>query len=817
MSQRERFHCLLSFAPFTAEISTVIMNSFKPSWKLIAATFLSCSVTALVIALAEQFPRKFQIAPAALAQTAAPTPQRPANRFTDLQNHWAQTCIERSASQRLLQGYPDSRFVPDGTLTRAEFAALMIKAFPNAQPTRSAPNFVDVPNNHWGKSAITQAYRLGFLTGYPGNRFQPNQNISKVQALTILANAQGLRPVPEESAVLQTYEDAATIPDYARSAIASATVKDLVVNYPDLSQLQPNRSTTRSEAAALLCQAATIRTGSASSVPARFIVQINLDNNNRPIQFTTLIKDFPNANSKRPLLLDAQTVNGKALFLASDDGNGQELWVSDGSTAGTTLVRVLYESTVPNSINASATFLGTSSSRLWIDNNQSYYPGRLAKGFLSTDGTESGTIEIASLNPILTEVLAETTTGLQVSPIGSGNSLLPFVITTPTERQLWMTDGKTQAATRLIKSLKVNSLDQSAQALEQTPQEYVSLLVHSFVTPTTEQFLFTTAIERSVPAIERSVLELWRSDGSTEGTTLLRSNLSIMEGAVPWQNRFYMDGVTPEAGSEWWTSDGTATGTTLLKDIYPGPESSRPKMLNGIGDRFFALANSPSGLELWVTKGTPATTQKVKLIKSQPDSGWSNKSIVLDQKLIFDHTVFAGNDRHTGLWITDGTEVGTQRLAQFGELGVDNLTLFKGRAFFVGHGPDGKELWSTDGTPQGTQQLIDLTPGITSICLSFGCPDPRFLANGSNPNFLTVKGDWLYFIAENRDLYRTDGTLQGTRRIQTFSEDYYGSYGSYSYSGYFGSPSILSFGDDLLISGYDRASNRQQLRYLSTP
>jgi ELWxxDGT repeat protein len=801
MSQRERFHCLLSFAPFTAEISTVIMNSFKPSWKLIAATFLSCSVTALVIVLSKQFPHKFQIAPAALAQTAAPTPQRPANRFADLQNHWAQTCIERSASQRLLQGYPDSRFVPDGTLTRAEFAALMIKAFPNAQPTRSAPNFVDVPNNHWGKSAITQAYRLGFLTGYPGNRFQPNQNISKVQALTILANAQGLRPVPEESAVLQTYEDAAAIPGYARSAIASATVKDLVVNYPDLSQLQPNRSTTRSEAAALLCQAATIRTGSASSVPALFIVQINLDNNNRPAQFTTLIKDFPDTNSKRPLLLDAQTVSGKALFLAGDGGNGQELWVSDGSTAGTRLVRVLYESTVPNSINASATFLGTSSSRLWIDNNQSYYLGRLAEGFLSTDGTESGTIEIASLNPTLTEVLAETTTRLQVAPIGSGNSLLPFGITTPTERQLWITDGKTQAATRLIKSVKIDSP-------EQFPEEYLSLFVHSFVTPTTEQFLFTTAVGESVS-------ELWRSDGSAEGTILLRSNFRAMEESVLWQNRFYMDGEASETGSEWWTSDGTAAGTTLLKDIYPGPEGASPKMLNGIGDRFFALTNLPSGSELWVTKGTPATTQKVKLINSQPELGRSKESIVLNQKLIFDHTVFAGNNSHTELWVTDGTENGTQRLAQFEALGIDSLTLFKGRVFFVGNGPNGKELWSTDGTPQGTQQLIDLTPGITSICYSVvNCPNPTFLAHSSNPTFLTVKGDWLYFIAEDRDLYRTDGTTKGTRRIQAFNEDYYGSYSSYSS---YSSPSILSLGDNLFISGYDRASNRQQLRYLSTP
>ena len=181
-------------------------------------------------------------------------PSAKAVRFSDIPQHWAETCIDSGASQGLLQGYHEGRFVPEGTLTRAEFAALMIKAFPTAQPIRTAPNFRDVPTNHWAKGAIAQAYRFGFLSGYPDSSFRPNQPINKVQALTILANAQSLVPPTEPDAILQAaYADAAAVPAYGREAIAAATVKGLVINYPQVSQLQPNRNLGRAEAAALLC------------------------------------------------------------------------------------------------------------------------------------------------------------------------------------------------------------------------------------------------------------------------------------------------------------------------------------------------------------------------------------------------------------------------------------------------------------------------------------------------------------------------------------------------------------------------------------
>jgi hypothetical protein len=149
-------------------------------------------------------------------------------------------------------GYPDGKFKPDDPMTRTEFAAVINKAF-NSSTKRPANNFVDVPRDYWGYSAIQTAYQRGFLEGYPGRRFQPGKNIPRVEVLLSLANGLGLQP--EDIGVVSMYADASQIPNYAIPAIAAATERQMVVNYPNLNQVTPNRTATRAEVAAFVYQA----------------------------------------------------------------------------------------------------------------------------------------------------------------------------------------------------------------------------------------------------------------------------------------------------------------------------------------------------------------------------------------------------------------------------------------------------------------------------------------------------------------------------------------------------------------------------------
>jgi uncharacterized lipoprotein YddW (UPF0748 family) len=174
--------------------------------------------------------------------------------FSDIQNHWAQDCIRQLAQGNIITGYPDGSFRPNASVTRAEFAALLGKAFANTPPVRDNVSFKDVPANHWANSAIQSAYQKGFLSGFPDRTFQPDQFIPRVQALVALVS--GLKyTVGAQNSLQQYYNDAAEIPIYALGAIATATQKRLVVNYPNIKRLSPNQSATRAEVVAFICRA----------------------------------------------------------------------------------------------------------------------------------------------------------------------------------------------------------------------------------------------------------------------------------------------------------------------------------------------------------------------------------------------------------------------------------------------------------------------------------------------------------------------------------------------------------------------------------
>ncbi len=192
-------------------------------------------------------------------------------KFSDVQGSWAQPCIEYLAQKQIINGYRDGSFKPDSSVTRAEFASMVSSAFPNASEIRSGGEFIDVPAQYWAKAAIRTAYKMGFLSGYPGGVFNPNEKMPRSQVLVSLAS--GLKYLPTQP-VAKTlngaFADAQKIPDYARDAIASATEKYLVVNYPNVKILNPNQLTNRVEVAAFLCQAL----GSSGLVPEQYIAKV---------------------------------------------------------------------------------------------------------------------------------------------------------------------------------------------------------------------------------------------------------------------------------------------------------------------------------------------------------------------------------------------------------------------------------------------------------------------------------------------------------------------------------------------------------------
>ena len=169
------------------------------------------------------------------------------------ENHWAAPEINRLTDKCILAGYPDGKFKPSKSITRAEVAKMLVKGY-NLEETALSPegNYSDVPYSHWAHDAINQATTQDFVEGHNG-KFMPGKNITRAEALTMVSKGVNC-PMDCEKAdeILSKYSDASLIPSWAKEPIAKAIDNGALANIPNSASLQPNKKATRAEVATML-------------------------------------------------------------------------------------------------------------------------------------------------------------------------------------------------------------------------------------------------------------------------------------------------------------------------------------------------------------------------------------------------------------------------------------------------------------------------------------------------------------------------------------------------------------------------------------
>lgn len=179
----------------------------------------------------------------------------PTNRlkasFSDTQGHWAEVEIEALSTLGIIAGYEDGSFRPDTPVTRAEFAALVNKAFSDRAPIRPEQDFPD-SIDHWARAALRQAYALGFISGYDDGLVQPQGNIRRVEAVVALASGLGLTG---EDNLGEFYGDADQIPPWARRQVGAATGQGIRIQGPNPDRFYPDQRASRADVAVFLYQA----------------------------------------------------------------------------------------------------------------------------------------------------------------------------------------------------------------------------------------------------------------------------------------------------------------------------------------------------------------------------------------------------------------------------------------------------------------------------------------------------------------------------------------------------------------------------------
>lgn len=453
-------------------------------------------------------------------------------------------------------------------------------------------------------------------------------------------------------------------------------------------------------------------------------------------------------------------VSGDHAYFTADDGiHGWELWASDGTAAGTRLVRDIAigsSNSYPREMTDLAGILVFSADDRVAGASVTAQPEEVpasghGRELWRSDGTAAGTFLVKDLQPgeKSSDPLSLTYSGSAVffsAEVYSDDRQSALEgeengINTDYGRELWKTDG-TGAGTVLVKDIAPYS-----------DSSYPSDLVDA------EGTLFFRARNHS------DNHELWKSDGTEAGTVLVKDIRTGPSGSYPYYINPMGGGVvfnayTDSHGHELWRSDGTEAGTYLVADIDPGSNGSYPQYLTEWnGTLYFSAetrqasgSSAPengeslppgTGRELWKSDGTQQGTVLVKDIRPgfEPN-GYPLSSYPYDLTVAAGQLFFVANDGVHGveLWKTDGTESGTvlvrDILPGIGRSCVRYLKEYQGKLVFsANNGTSGAEAWISDGTAAGTMLAEDLIAG-------FG---------GSSPiGFTVFKGELLYWAGTER-------------------------------------------------------------------
>ena len=422
-------------------------------------------------------------------------------------------------------------------------------------------------------------------------------------------------------------------------------------------------------------------------------------------------------------------LDGKLYFGANDGENGDELWVSDGTTEGTNLL-----------IDINAGSNDSNPSRLIKIGDKLYFSAiteENGRELWVSNGTAEGTRLVADINPGVSD--NGYANGSNLENFTEFNGKLYFSADDGENgRELWVSDG-TSEGTNLVADLAPGISDYGGYGLSSYPEN---------LTEVNGKLYFSTFGEKG--------FDLWQSDGTTEGTNLVAElnsdNVSFFYPSdfIEFNNKLYFSAPDDEKGQELWVSDGTSEGTQVVANINPGQDSSFPRdFIEFDGKLYFNAFTDENGSELWVSDGTTEGTQLVTDIR--PGIGYDGLGngsdptnfIKFNNRLYF--TVF-GDNLEDELWVSDGTAEGTQLVAEISSMSSDpfsqpgNFIEFNNKLYFTT--PDdvnGNELWVGDGTTEGTQIVTDLNPGFDS----YG------RGNSSYPDGLTVFNNELFFSADN--------------------------------------------------------------------
>lgn len=184
----------------------------------------------------------------------------PVLAFPDVaDDYWAAPQIKLLSEQGVIVGYPDGTFKPDANVTRAEFAAMAIRALGQQHTKVAQPvHFTDINEEYWAYEDIQKALYFDLIScDKAGELFRPEDSVSRAESLTVAVNALTTETISQAKAkevLAQVYTDAHTIPEWFLIPAGKAEILGMVVVAPSAQKaaLEAERPATRAEVSAIL-------------------------------------------------------------------------------------------------------------------------------------------------------------------------------------------------------------------------------------------------------------------------------------------------------------------------------------------------------------------------------------------------------------------------------------------------------------------------------------------------------------------------------------------------------------------------------------
>jgi ELWxxDGT repeat protein len=383
------------------------------------------------------------------------------------------------------------------------------------------------------------------------------------------------------------------------------------------------------------------------------------------------------------------TIGDRIFFSADVADSRTEVWVSDGTVAGTHRVK---------DINPT----GTTDADYFVNlNGVAFFRADDGNGpaLWASDGTEAGTRLVRAID--------------EIKDIYAWNNALYFAGRDGDGLELWMSDG-TFAGTSLLADLNPGPENSDPKYFSGLPN---ALLFRAY-SPAHGRELWSIGTDNALQEIDIETVEY-------EG-----ENSSYPQNFTVSGSTLYFTAYQYEHGRELWKSDGTLAGTQRIFESAPGAGydslMAQTTMLGFRGGVVFGVRDEAGllGRELWFSDGTEAGTRMIKDIRL---GSYSSISSATSFAIINDQIVFNATSESSGmeLWVSDGTELGTHLLIDLwpgscdeekpcnGVTNAENAGIVSSGAYayFFAESPTGadaaveRQIWRTDGTAEGTVKI----------------------------------------------------------------------------------------------------------------